>query len=474
MVSEAKPVHAADTLLRRKIINWSSQQLGHTAYSKVKAHPAAAVFPGTSASPAVWVDKQVHVQHRKIADSAAGLFVRMVFAASWAPNLYSTGLYALPGEYIEVTLPDSLVKRGIGVQIGIHSDNLSEGGAATENWRRMPLVVKHAIIDKHTIRIASPFGGLIYFSSRADSSSWEGDISVSHAIEAPLYVAGVTTQQEWAQQLQQRKAPWGELVGNNVIVTLPDSLLQQIAAPEKVMQVWEQIVTGEAELAQVPLPFYRPLRMVPDVHISWGYMHSGYPIMITHSPIAQMSSAEVMMQPSLLLKPSGGGANWGFFHEIGHNLQNYDWVFDGTTEVSCNFFTLYLFDRLVGGRDSAHTDISNAYTKRAIKEYFARGTDYELWKQEPFLGLILFRQLQEAFGWEAFKAFFRKMQVLALANREYTDAEKRDMWALHFSKITGFNLVPFFEKWGVPVGDTVKQQLQQLPVWMPYNFPPLD
>jgi hypothetical protein len=173
---------------------------------------------------------------------------------------------------------------------------------------------------------------------------------------------------------------------------------------------------------------------------------------------------------------SKGGANWGFFHEIGHNMQNLDWVFGGTTEVSCNFFSLYMFDRLLGGRDDAHTGVSNKETQDMMKKYFSEGADYEKWKKNPFLGLIMFRQLQEAFGWETFKKFFRECHTLAAIDQAgtyaKTDVQKRDLWAGLFSRAAGRNVAPFFEKWGIPISDAAKKDLSSLPEWMPYNFPP--
>lgn len=159
-------------------------------------------------------------------------------------------------------------------------------------------------------------------------------------------------------------------------------------------------------------------------------------------------------------------------------MQNLDWVFDGTTEVSNNLFSLYMFDRLVGGLDDAHSAISTANTVKSIKKYFANGADYETWKNDPFLGLILFRQLQDGFGWETFKTFFRQLHEMAAAdpqgNFADSDQKKRDLWALKMSQITGRNLAPFFEKWGVTISPGVKAQTAVLPGWMPYNFPPED
>jgi hypothetical protein len=260
----------------------------------------------------------------------------------------------------------------------------------------------------------------------------------------------------------------------NVILTLPDSVLQTIKNPEEVLKLWDLVVLGELDLANMPAPFYRAQRMVPDEHIGGGYMHSGYPIMIHHSPSRKMLSNEIMANPELLMKPSKGGANWGFFHEIGHNMQNLNWVFGGTTEVSNNFFSIYMFDRLMGGRDDSHTGVSSANTQKMMKKYFAEGANYEKWKGDAFLGLIMFRQMQEGFGWESFKAFFKEYQKIGPSIGRLNDQQKRDLWVKTYSNVVKRNLAPFFNTWGVGISEQTQKELAVLPAWKPYNFPPVN
>lgn len=476
LITPENRLSVKDKDMRNAIRDWSREQLASTNYAKIVAHPSAAVFPGSVDKSAARVTETVSITHNRISDALAPVVATLHYSQPWRNNMYSTGLYAVAGEYIEVTVPESLIGKDVSIQIGAHSDNLTRWVAGGEDWRRMPDIVRVDTVRKKTTRIASPFGGLIYITASPKSDSWTADVKIARAVKAPLFIAGKTTAEQWKQQLAASKAPWGELATDKVILTIPDSILRQVNDPENVLKLWDLIVGGEMELAQIPQPYYRPQRMVIDEHIGGGFMHSGYPIMIHHSPSSRMLSADVIADPAKLMKGSKGGANWGFFHEIGHNMQNNDWVFGGTTEVSCNFFSLYMFDRLLGGRDDAHTGVSNDETQKAMKNYFAEGPAYQKWQQSPFLGLIMFRQLQEAFGWETYKKFFREYQALAIADPsgEYArgDQKKRDLWAKTFSKVSGRNIAPFFEKWGIPISDDVEKELASLPGWMPYNFPP--
>lgn len=478
IITPEHPLRTSDSILRKEVSQWSEAQLKNDDYKKIKAHPSAAIFPGKVKEGYTFSNSTVPVKHLKISDALVPVVSRLNYSSPWRSNMYSTGLYAVPGEYIEIIIPQKLKDKGISVQIGCHTDKLNTWVAGKEDWRRMPIIVKTQELKKEKTRLASPFGGLIYITASPKMEDWNGDIKINHAVAAPLFQLGITTQQQWEEQLKNNKAPWGELASENIILTVPDSVLQQVHHPDSVMHLWDLIIGGEMELAQIPQPFYRAQRLVIDEHIGGGFMHSGYPIMVHHSPVRKMLSANIIANPQLLMQPSKGGANWGFFHEIGHNLQNLDWVFGGTTEVSCNFFSLYMFDRLMGGRDEAHSGVSNTNTQKAMKKYFAAGADYQKWRSDPFLALITFRQLQEGFGWEAFKTFFREYQSLAASdpsgNYAKTDQQKRDLWVSTFSKVTGRNMAPFFEKWGIPISAEVKKELGKYEGWMPYNFPPLN
>ena len=42
------------------------------------------------------------------------------------------------------------------------------------------------------------------------------------------------------------------------------------------------------------------------------------------------------------------GGNWGFYHELGHNHQDYSWTINQTVEVTVNIYTTYIMERLHG------------------------------------------------------------------------------------------------------------------------------
>ena len=105
--------------------------------------------------------------------------------------------------------------------------------------------------------------------------------------------------------------------------------------------------------------------------------------------------------------------------------------------------------------------------RNRIKKYQVNGSKFAQWKREPFLALIMYRQLQQAFGWEAYKKVFAEYRDLANDQRPKTDDEERDQWMVRFSRTVKRNLGPFFESWGVPTSKEARESIADLPVWMP-------
>ncbi|MGQ0626596.1 MAG: M60 family metallopeptidase, partial [Phycisphaerales bacterium] len=198
---------------------------------------------------------------------------------------------------------------------------------------------------------------------------------------------------------------------------------------------------------------------VADQQISAGYMHSGYPIM-TH-----LDAAEDMVSAENLLK-----GTWGLFHELGHNHQVSDWTFDGTGEVTVNLFSLFIMERVCGKpMNSGHGALDER--ARLVAKHKAKGAAFESWKSDPFLALVMYQQLREAFGWETYQRVFAEYRGLKKDERPKGEQAERDQWMVRFSRACGKNLGPFFQAWGVPTSDEARASIADLPGWMPPDWP---
>jgi hypothetical protein len=204
---------------------------------------------------------------------------------------------------------------------------------------------------------------------------------------------------------------------------------------------------------------------VADAQISAGYMHSGYPIMVL------LDMPPVMVDKPRMMRNGHGGV-WGLWHEMGHNHQSRDWTFSGAGEVTVNLFTLYVFEKACGRPDMGAVRLGREAGEKKIRAYLDGGADFEAWKKDPFLGLVVYWQLQQAFGWDAYKKVFAEYRALAASERPKTDDQKRDQWLVRFSRAVGKNLGPLMQAWGIPTSEAARAAHRDQPAWMPEGFPP--
>lgn len=435
--TNAKPLHASESPIDRFLLAYQVDQLAALPADQVRAHPAAAAFPGAVASDAPRVTRSVSVSTR-------------------TPEWHSTGLYIPPGEVVTITLPESAAQGGLRAVIGCHTDELWHHN----EWHRVPRISSSTVLSGTTTKIASPYGGLLYIDVPGRASGGTVEVLVAGAVEAPLFVLGTTSPEEWRAKIRNAPGPWAELATDRIIVTIPSSHIREVDDPTQVLEFWNKVMDADADLAAIPRERRRPERIVADVQISAGYMHSGYPIMTHLDAGAWLGNLDELR-----------AGNWGLYHELGHNHQEGDWTFDGTVEVTCNLFTLYVHDMVC--------DIPRTTSKKwlsdhqdAIAKHIALGAPFERWKSEPFTALAMYMQMQQEFGWDSFKKVFAEYGKLGRSQRPRSEDEKRDQWLVRYSRTVGRNLGPFFEKWGVPTSEKARDSIKDLPEWMPDGFRP--
>ena len=438
--SAEQPVGQADVIARLAATLFVLEQ-NRTPPESVRAHPMAADFPGLVPDDAPRITRSFTV------DTAV-------------PRWHSTGLYAAPGELVTVTVPTEVAATGgFHVRVGAHSDRIWH----RSEWTRMPQISRRFLTSATETLVANAFGGLIYVEVPAEADLGSVTIKIEGAVAAPLFVLGETDLNAWREEIRHAPAPWAEIAGRNMIVTTDADEVRGLDNPAAVAEAWDRVLDLSAELAAWPSPARSsPERFVVDQQISVGYMHAGYPLMAHLDQQANLVNTEHLRSE----------CNWGFYHEVGHNHQVADWTFDGTVEVTVNLFTLYVYEFLCGIPVAENEGGSAASHAKQMSRYDFDNPDFEQWKREPFLALVMYEQLQQAFGWNAFRQVFATYRSLPEAERPKSDDEKRDQWLVRFSRQVGRNLGPFFEAWGVPTSQEARDSIADLPVWSPADFPP--
>lgn len=429
----------AEQALERLLLGLELREGEELPPAEVRAHPSAEAFPGR-------------------VDPGAKPATRMRVVDLSTPGWHSTGLYARPGVPVTCRVSPRLghgETPSLRLQVGCHSDALWH----LEAWPRVPQVLRSVPLQGEGGELCSPFGGLVYVVvDRPRKGTVQ--VTIEGAVPAPFFESGRTSPEAWSLA-REAPAPWGELASSKLVLSVPSAVLRTLEDPQALLDLWDRILDGCADLAGRPRARERAERIVADVAISAGYMHSGYPIM-TH-----LDAAPRMVDARLLATQG----DWGLFHELGHNHQSGDWTFDGTVEVTVNLFTLYIREEVLG---LVGTDGHEAFRTRAerTRKHYATGVRFEAWKEDPFLALEMYVQLREAFGWQPFRDVFRAYRELPDAQRPQDDADRRDQWMQRMSRQVGRNLGPFFNAWGVPTREKARAAVAELPAWMPEGFPP--
>ena len=438
-----QPAEAARPELHAAIKEYMAKEPGTFG-----AHASARDFPGV-------VEAKQRVARAVAYDS--NLVHRWDTTNGGAPNLYTspdawqeTGLYAAPGEVVIVKVASIPENRVVKVIVGCHRDSLLK----LEKWNRFPVIARTFELKVGDNQIANPFGGQLFIqSSHKDwrkpvKASPATPLQFSNAVAMPTYVLGKDTPETWAKA-KQLPAPWVTLSGRQVILHVQASAVKDLADPKELLEWWDKAMTLEDDL--IALRRLAPERVVPDRQISAGFMHSGYPFMCWIDP-SQKDSVDL---PKLAKE-----GNWGFFHELGHNHQCSAWTFAGQTEVTCNLFSLYVMEKLVG-KPTGRGHPSMEKLDELLAKRFAAEPN-----MGPFEQLATFVVLIRAHGWGPLRETLRSYAKDA-APKGATKEQLQSIFAERYGKAAKADVSDYFEKMGYHVESTAKASLKGFPAFKP-------
>ncbi|XP_069003625.1 TRPM8 channel-associated factor homolog [Embiotoca jacksoni] len=359
----------------------------------------------------------------------------------------SSGLYLSPGMKTYISIPPGIVNKGWKIQIGCQTDHLK----ATE-LKRAPCVHERFPVTSEMMQVWNLWGGLIYLVAPPKTQVEGVEATVQMAVPAPYYKSGVTTAAEWSS-LRTAPSPWAELEFDNIILTVPSDVVRNLERPDELAVHWNDIMKAIADLAVIPHKLPRKERFVADVQISHGWMHAGYPIMTHKSTAAQLVSIQHAKTAGL----------WGPIHELGHNQQRGCWEFPPhTTECTCNLWSVYVHEMVLGiKRAQAHSAMTLENRNKRAEEYAKGGKDFSSWT--VWVALETYMQLQDKFGWDAFKKVFAAYHSMSSFPKD--NKRKMNLYAETFSQTVEMNLTGFFNAWGWPIDTATEEKLSNLPAW---------
>lgn len=399
------------------------------------------VFPGKVDSSAPFVEKTIPV------NMEFGNFDYLRIRNT-PGHWVSTGTYAPAGSIVTVDVPAD--ESDLDVQIGAHTDDLAPTDVS--KWDRLPVVSLKKRLNPGLNKISSPYGGLVYIIPTKSKTGRMVNVKVGGVVQAPYFVLGQTSEQQWNDIIRNHPAPWAELQSNHIILTVPSEDIRSLNNPKQLMEKWDEIYGLYTNLAGLhsdnssphKSPDW-PYRYAEDIQIRNGGMHAGYPIMVK----TWYYSKDLVNFDSIQHK------GWGFWHELGHNFQMNSWTWDGNIEVTNNLYSLYV-QEYFGGISEA----SKSYPKAA---QFVANPDKNKNYQDLTDGrLVMFAQLKYAYGWDFYTKLHAAYRNLEESRLPKNTQENMDLFVIQSSKIAGENLLEFYDKWGVKYSKQAKDAVTAL------------
>lgn len=295
--------------------------------------------------------------------------------------------------------------------------------------------------------------GLIHIQNEQDQLTSSGKISIEikGGITVPRFILGETTNDDWDKIVAAHpSAPGYELVGNRVLITGSNRSIHLVRNPTNIVETQEKVIRSHDKISgldnstsnhRLPVGLVQHMR---ETHASNAYMyaylqHTGYHTDTMHS----------------LLMPERQN-QWGMYHEIGHTYQMNRMNWNGLTEVTVNIYSLRA-EKEFGLRSRLESD--NRYP--TIFNYLNGTGQKQFDSQSVWTKLGMFWQLELAFG-EDFYPNLHKMYREEQRSLP-TEQDKRQYFVVAASKVSGQNLHPFFEKWGIQVTAESRLEMEKLP-----------
>lgn len=275
---------------------------------------------------------------------------------------------------------------------------------------------------------------------------------------SPLFLHNKTNIENWEAQLK-AATPFVQFLSDKAIITVSRKSynLNKNMLPNKTFEVLHQVLNNCNVLAgfdnttflntATPLRVhYKEDALSNSESFNDGvYMYAGDNF-IGITP----NSVPDLLNHNMLKK------EWAIWHETGHLFQNEDFTWDEMIEVTVNTFSLY--NQEAFGNKSRIYNIDNddniSIAQQAKKYLDSDERDFKVGNKYDmnFICMVMYEQLRKAFG----NQFYASMYKLYRLNRLTLEEAKNEeiviqQFIFNSCKISGYNLIPFFNSWGLSI-----------------------
>ena len=376
-----------------------------------------------------------------------------------------TGIYVHKGDDLVIQVADFSAANHLAAHIGFRplweNRNTSQETPLTSG----------------TNTIKAQASGLLYFIYKKPpplpTHAATLQVRVTGGSDSPWFVLGQGHFAQWHAEVRRRQdARYVELMSDRVLITLPlkDYLKHPIRDPQKTFEVIHQVLAIQDQLAgfdgSSPVHTLSPHRyhfLVDDM----SQENDGFYMYATHFHVGLTPEAVADLTDPQRLKKQ-----WGIWHEIGHTHQQAPWTWSDIEEVSVNILSLKvqedfgwpsrLHDREYDETGRRQSQSSYALARQYLGRQHRNFSDLK----DPFVKLVMFDQLRQAYGWgfytrlfQAFRERYASAEAREAADN-MTDAEKVNEFIFMSSQTAQTNLLPFFQRWGLQADRSTQQRIQ--------------
>jgi hypothetical protein len=359
-------------------------------------------------------------------------------------ELVSTGLYALPGKPVVVELPEALADQELSLQIGHHLDAKEK----TKSFDSMPCSSRRFPLSATSTRAISPHGGLLFVQVPASVGLKDAKVEIAGAIQAPRFVLGQTTDEEW-KSIRNFPGPWGELATDNYILVAHSEALRKLDNPTDLMTWWRGNVAAHEGFYNYSIG--KPFRMHTVHYAVRGF--STWPLYETKESVANL----------LDLRGISSYNDGLFLHEHGHHCDSSAMMFGNLGESTPNWAGYYM--KATNG-DFAWKDAEDTHLSRLLsgegshQELKQDGwwtTKYTHYWSYPVTSMMV--GYVRGFGWESFKTVVHRFTLAddpvnqlpmfqnaaaGKRDRAAVDQSKIDKWLIFLSQEAKHDVRPYF------------------------------
>ena len=408
-----------------------------------------------------------------------------------------TGYYAAPGEIITVTIPIENINSQLKVVIGS-----SEFDVEGREINRFARVTKKYTLNEVSTKIASPFGGPIYFRVPDKSNLGMVSISLSNVVKMPFFSiksGSETSLSEYQKDLADNYVKWVDWESDNFMTTITRpmaNLVQnELNSPTTILLKWNETFKVFNEVAGRPserirAEYIRFDRMNP---VGGTWSGASYPMFLYHNdPMDPLDAAK----NSHVINVGFGGENvykqgeYGYggehyiiLHEMGHLYQMP--TLPDETESNVNFPAAAIYNLVFNepidasleysiqqrlNREESVMDWFISPNFRSGKEMHYKDRSFNLggldWTGNELMyqsrGHAKYIEIAALFGWDAVGKINKYYYDLGLDTSVFPDIKahypERDPFMLQASKSAGINLLPLFHIWGmIPSSDIIEE-----------------